>query len=117
MSEMAEYYDDGLEEELEKFEPGNRTFFIVVGEAGELYAIMGGYEEAWQLANRVNGWLGETMFAKPVDFREKLGHAVGAAIEDFISGKTPGVRRERPMRKPDIEANESATPLDQPNAP
>lgn len=118
MSEMAEYYDDMLEEEqAEKFEPGNMTFYIVVGEAGELYAMMGKYEEAWQLAKRINGWLGETTFARPMDLQESFGSAQGRAIEDFIVGKTSGVHRERPQRKSDIDDSGSISALDQPNTP
>jgi len=83
---------------MEEFNPENTTFYPVLGRDGELHAMIPDeYETAWMLAKSVDGWIGETTFAKPMDFQEVLGPEVGKEIEDFLENpQKHAVRRGRP---------------------
>lgn len=94
---------------MEHWAPGDTTYYLVFDQDQEFYLMTQSFADAWALANAVDGWLGETTFAKPLDLREKFGPETAKRIEDFLSGKTPGVRRGRPARddKSDIDEDPS----------
>lgn len=85
---------------FEKFNPGgDEVYYIIADRNGRVFDSTKDYSSAWKLAKSVDGWLGETTWGKPVDFKELAGEKVGAEIEHFLDNPGSGVRRGRPDRK------------------
>lgn len=85
------------------FEPGTTEYFVVLTNDGALHCLSRDHTFAWTEAHRIHGWIGATTFAEPIDLAQKLGEETAKSIEDFLSGKTPGVRRGwRPGHTPDV---------------
>lgn len=99
---------------MEEFNPGATTFYPVLGKDGELHAMVPDeYETAWLLARRIDGWIGETTFAKPMDLEEEFGPVVAQQIEDFLEDpQAHGVQRGRPVRSTSVDVENSTDSLD-----
>lgn len=120
MGEMADYYTNeglGTDEELEKMsDPELRLFFVCYAN-GNFHSSTSDQDIAWSTARRINGIFGELVNVQRPQYLEEIAPPeLVVQIDEFLENPRSEVRRGRPLRKADIDDDQSVPALDQSNA-
>jgi hypothetical protein len=91
--------------------------FVICYNDGNFHSMTADQDLAWKKARKIGGWIGElTNVHKPQYLEEVVPEEHRQSIIDFVSGRASEMRRGRPVRKTDIDTDQSGPALDPPSA-
>lgn len=93
--------------------------FLVYSSSGDFHGIFNDHDVAFRYALAIEGYIAEvTYVSKAVTLEQVIpDDETRRQVEYFLENPGSGVRRERPVRKTDIDDDESSVPLDPPSTP